>query len=297
MRRMPSVLATCCASTFHGTLVSSAMSPSTGPATPKHAGVDRFGADVLGGQELTEHGSEIVVVQCVTKDWTASGRGRTRKRIEQPEQRFHPPMSPAEQHLLLTSLQFSFILSAVPSPSASVGRLFALLSPSPDLHGPHPLSGQLVVFTGKLSSLSRKAARETRRAPRRLDRRRSERADDDAGRWRRRIRSGAAGQEQQAETGGGAEHPRRDRGRVLPDWAGAHRERSEAAMPTRCAICRRATAACARIASAIWSSAACCGRCCAATPTRFSPFPICDRASGQRRSWPAVRRFAASCAA
>ena len=35
-----------------------------------------------------------------------------------------------------------------------------MLSPSPDLHGPHPLSGQLVVFTGKLSSLSRKAARE-----------------------------------------------------------------------------------------------------------------------------------------
>jgi BRCT domain type II-containing protein len=35
-----------------------------------------------------------------------------------------------------------------------------LLSPSPDLHGPPPLSGQLVVFTGKLSSLSRKAARE-----------------------------------------------------------------------------------------------------------------------------------------
>jgi tetratricopeptide (TPR) repeat protein len=34
-----------------------------------------------------------------------------------------------------------------------------LLSPSPDLHGPHPLSGQLVVFTGKLSSLGRKAAR------------------------------------------------------------------------------------------------------------------------------------------
>jgi hypothetical protein len=34
-----------------------------------------------------------------------------------------------------------------------------LLSPSPDLHGPQALSGQLVVFTGKLSSLSRKAAR------------------------------------------------------------------------------------------------------------------------------------------
>jgi tetratricopeptide (TPR) repeat protein len=33
-----------------------------------------------------------------------------------------------------------------------------LLSPSPDLHGPPPLSGQLVVFTGKLSSLGRKAA-------------------------------------------------------------------------------------------------------------------------------------------
>ena len=35
-----------------------------------------------------------------------------------------------------------------------------MLSPSPDLHDPPPLSGQLVVFTGKLSSLSRKAARE-----------------------------------------------------------------------------------------------------------------------------------------
>ena len=34
-----------------------------------------------------------------------------------------------------------------------------MLSPSPDLHGPRPLSGQLVVFTGKLSSLGRKDAR------------------------------------------------------------------------------------------------------------------------------------------
>lgn len=33
-----------------------------------------------------------------------------------------------------------------------------MLSPSPDLHGPQPLSGQLVVFTGKLSSLGRKDA-------------------------------------------------------------------------------------------------------------------------------------------
>src|SRR5262245_58738492 len=33
-------------------------------------------------------------------------------------------------------------------------------SPSPDLHDPRSLSGQLVVFTGKLSSLGRKAARE-----------------------------------------------------------------------------------------------------------------------------------------
>jgi tetratricopeptide (TPR) repeat protein len=35
-----------------------------------------------------------------------------------------------------------------------------LRSPSSDLHDPRPLSGQLVVFTGKLSSLGRKAARE-----------------------------------------------------------------------------------------------------------------------------------------
>ena len=34
-----------------------------------------------------------------------------------------------------------------------------MLSPSPDQHGPQPLSGQLVVFTGKLSTLGRKAAR------------------------------------------------------------------------------------------------------------------------------------------
>ena len=36
-RAMPNAAATCRASTRHGTLVSSAASPITGPATPKHA--------------------------------------------------------------------------------------------------------------------------------------------------------------------------------------------------------------------------------------------------------------------
>src|SRR5206468_13108404 len=59
--------------------------------------------------------------------------------------------------LLLTSSSFSVILSAFARDSASVGR--SLISPSPDQHDSQPLSGQLVVFTGKLSSLSRRDAR------------------------------------------------------------------------------------------------------------------------------------------
>src|SRR5262245_50904769 len=58
----------------------------------------------------------------------------------------------------LTRSSFSFILSAVPRHELQSGG--CLLSPTPDPYEARPLSGQLVVFTGKLSSLSRKAARE-----------------------------------------------------------------------------------------------------------------------------------------
>ena len=63
-----------------------------------------------------------------------------------------PPMSPARS--ILTSVLFSFILRPFQSERGG-----CLPSPSPDLPNRQPLAGQLVVFTGKLSSLGRKDAR------------------------------------------------------------------------------------------------------------------------------------------
>lgn len=57
----------------------------------------------------------------------------------------------------MTSVSFSFILDAVSRRRIQSGD--CLPSPSSDRSGALPLAGQLVVFTGKLSSLSRKGAR------------------------------------------------------------------------------------------------------------------------------------------
>src|SRR5260370_33973054 len=73
---------------------------------------------------------------------------------------------PIDATTRLTFLSFSFILVGVPrfrrarfeadSACVSGGRLPSLL---PDSPGGQPLEGQLVVFTGKLSSLGRRDAR------------------------------------------------------------------------------------------------------------------------------------------
>src|SRR5207247_863757 len=105
--------------------------------------------------ELRDHRRQILVVE------RRKGTNRDRPRpcgraIEQAEQRFRSADITCEQHLILTSRQFSFILSSVSFDLSVRGRL---ASPSPDLPGSAPLAGQLVVFTGKLSSLGRKEAR------------------------------------------------------------------------------------------------------------------------------------------
>src|SRR5712671_1513053 len=91
------------------------------------------------------------------------GRGRTGSASNRPSRVFVPPMSPASSicalkvetcHLTSPSLCFIFGPFA-PQRLSWRGRLPSL---SPDRPG-CPLEGQLVVFTGKLSSLGRKDAR------------------------------------------------------------------------------------------------------------------------------------------
>src|SRR5258706_7907929 len=91
------------------------------------------------------------------------GRGRTGSASNRPSRVFVPPMSPASSigslkvetcHLTSPSLCFIFGPFA-PQRLSRRGRLPSL---SPDRPG-CPLEGQLVVFTGKLSSLGRKDAR------------------------------------------------------------------------------------------------------------------------------------------
>jgi hypothetical protein len=131
MRRMASALAIRCASTFQGTFVSSAVSPSTGSRDAEARGIDRVGAGMLRGEELTEHGAEIVVVQR-QEGLDGERTGRSGSASNNPSSVFRTADVASEQHLLLTSLQFSFILSAVPSRqrpaegrATTIGRLFA----------------------------------------------------------------------------------------------------------------------------------------------------------------------------
>ncbi len=157
---MPSAAATRRASTNHGTLVTLTVSSITGPATPKHADSIAPCAARASAASSSFRNSAIIVVQIGMIERAERAdhhRPRPRRRgVEQSEQRFRSADVAGKNHCL----DFAFILHHLgavssPQPCSRRGRLPSSSPESSRL----PLAGQLVVFTGKLSSLGRKDAR------------------------------------------------------------------------------------------------------------------------------------------
>ena len=154
------------ASTRHGTFVSSAVSPITGPATPKQAadqsGVPRTRSSAANASIIVRRSGELERRERAT----TIGRGRAPCGSNSPSSVLVPPMSPArimcDSRSLTSSTSSCLLHLCVRFPLARRQRGGVCPSPSPD-QSRQPLAGQLVVFTGKLSSLGRQGRARARR--------------------------------------------------------------------------------------------------------------------------------------
>src|SRR5262245_46448884 len=144
--------ATRLASMCHGTLVRSAASPTTGPATPKHAEPNPVAPDSTARKaEIISGRPEKSSVRNVR---IASARGRDEVLSNTPSRVDVPPTSPTSTFVIDNRFILLHLDAVSPVCPTSGGRVSA--PPEPSSH--QPLQGQVVVFTGKLSSLGRKDA-------------------------------------------------------------------------------------------------------------------------------------------
>src|SRR5215510_7872329 len=150
--------ATRLASMCHGTLVRSAASPTTGPATPKHAEPNPVAPDSTARKaEIISGRPEKSSVRNVR---IASARGRDEVLSNTPSRVDVPPTSPASTFVIDNRFILLHLDAVSPVCRTSGGRV-----PAPEQstqpageqaeHVASPLQGQVVVFTGKLSSLGR----------------------------------------------------------------------------------------------------------------------------------------------